>query len=148
MAARGDVIGFRRPCNVDVDDVGDPACDAKDSTSSIECDCHPLFTFTMAYERRVRSSDDSWSLSVSGLGKDFRCSTSPILLAAEDALLTALVFLECPRACGRSGEIEDPGFTSPSAVLFCPAVEAIEAVGRDELPNGSWAAAICDNCDN
>lgn len=56
IAVRGEVTRFLRPCNVEEDDVGDPACDARDSTSPIEFDCHPLFTFTIAYERRVLNS--------------------------------------------------------------------------------------------
>lgn len=44
----GDVMRLRRPCNVDVEEVGDPAWDAIDSTSSIEFDCHPLFTLIIA----------------------------------------------------------------------------------------------------
>ena len=38
-------------------DVGDAACEARDSTSSMEWPCHPWFTLTIAYERRVFSSD-------------------------------------------------------------------------------------------
>jgi len=41
IVARGDAIRFRLPCNVELDDVGDPFWDARDSTSSIEFDCHP-----------------------------------------------------------------------------------------------------------
>lgn len=59
MVARGDAIRFLLPCSVELDDVGDPFWDANDSTSSIEFDCHPWFTFTIAYESRVRSSDDN-----------------------------------------------------------------------------------------
>jgi hypothetical protein len=59
MAVRGDAMVCLRPCSVDVDDVGDPVCEARDSTSSMEFDCHPLLTLTMAYESRVRNSDES-----------------------------------------------------------------------------------------
>lgn len=59
MAARGDAATFRRPCNVDDDDAGDPVREARDSTSSIVLDCQPLLTLTIAYDRRVRSSADS-----------------------------------------------------------------------------------------
>ena len=60
MVARGDAATLRRPCSVDVDEAGDPVRDARDSTSSIVLDCQPLLTLTIAYDRRVRSSDDSW----------------------------------------------------------------------------------------
>ena len=58
--------------------------------------------------------------------------TSPILLVTDDALLTVLVFLECPRATGPlgvGGEL-DPAFTCPSAVLFCPALGVMAKTGR------------------
>lgn len=59
ILARGDAATFRRPGNVDVDDAGDPVRDARDSTSSMVLDCQPLLTLTIAYERRVRSSEES-----------------------------------------------------------------------------------------
>lgn len=61
---------MRRPWRVEVDEVGDPAWDARDSTSSIVFDCHPLLTLTIAYERRVRSSEESWEMLVTSLGDD------------------------------------------------------------------------------
>lgn len=39
---------LRRCTVVDVLEVGETAWDASDSTSSRECACHPLLTFTMA----------------------------------------------------------------------------------------------------
>ena len=48
IVARGDAATFRRPCSVDVDDVGDPVRDARDSTSSMVLDCQPLLTLTIA----------------------------------------------------------------------------------------------------
>ena len=50
---------FRR-CIVDAVEAGEAACEAKVSTCSIECDCHPWLTLTMAYDRRAFSSADSW----------------------------------------------------------------------------------------
>lgn len=48
-----------RPWTVEVLDVGDAACEARDSTWSMEWDCQPWFTFTIAYERRALSSAES-----------------------------------------------------------------------------------------
>ena len=77
--------------------------------------------------------------------------TSPILLLALEATLTALVFLECPRALGPCGLIGERivGFTCPSAVLLRPDVGAIDKFGRaDAFAMGSAAAASCENSDN
>lgn len=45
---------------VEVLDVGEAACEANDSTSSMVWFCQPLCTLTMAYERRVFKSADSY----------------------------------------------------------------------------------------
>lgn len=50
-----------RPCIVDVLEAGDAPCEAKFSTWSIECDCQPLFTLTIAYDKRVFNSAESYS---------------------------------------------------------------------------------------
>lgn len=62
IVVRGDVrIRLLRPGIVDVvEEVGDPTCDARDSTAEIGRDCQPLFTFTMAYDRRALNSADSY----------------------------------------------------------------------------------------
>lgn len=52
-----------RPWIVDVLDAGDAACEVKFSTWSILCDCQPLFTFTIAYDRRVFNSAESYCSS-------------------------------------------------------------------------------------
>lgn len=47
------------PCKVEVLEVGEAACDASDSTSSIVFPCQPLFTLTIAYDNFVLSSAES-----------------------------------------------------------------------------------------
>lgn len=135
MVARGDAVTLSLPCSVDVDEAGDPVRDARDSTSSIVFDCQPLLTLTIAYDRRVRSSDDSWE-DVSNAhiqDEEIECCTSPILLVADDTLLTALVVLEWPRLRGPLGLGGEGGFTCPSAVLFWPAVD-----GTVRTVRGAW----------
>lgn len=48
-------------CTVELLEAGEPAREASDSTWSIEWDCHPLLTLTIAYERRVLSSAESFN---------------------------------------------------------------------------------------
>lgn len=45
---------------VELLELGETACEARDSTSSMEWDCQPWLTLIMAYERRVRSSVESY----------------------------------------------------------------------------------------
>ena len=93
MIVRGDRTGFARPCKVEFEDVGDATCDANDSTSSMEFACQPLFTLTMAYDRRVRSSEDNWVWSACSFHVDVGL-TSPIFDAEDDVVLTVLAFRE------------------------------------------------------
>ena len=74
--------------------------------------------------------------------------TSPILLLVVEAVLTALVFLECPRALDPCGLVGD--LNRPSAVLLWPAVTASDKFGRDAdvFVIGCAAAASCESCDN
>jgi hypothetical protein len=44
---------------VEAVDAGEAAWEASASTWSMECDCQPWFTLTMAYDKRVFSSADS-----------------------------------------------------------------------------------------
>jgi hypothetical protein len=47
MAMRGEAV-VRRPWRVEVEDVGEPAAEARDSTSSMVLLCQPLLTLTIA----------------------------------------------------------------------------------------------------
>jgi hypothetical protein len=100
----------------------------------------------MAYERRVRSSEESCGISVIVFVFDNVLFTSPILLLAVEA---ALVFLECLLildVCGLVGEVTGVAFTWPSAVLFMP-VGAIERFGRaaEVVVKGCAEAASCES---
>ena len=84
-------------CTVELLEVGEAAREASDSTWSIEWDCHPLLTLTIAYESRVLSSAESCNKGGVSNGDMTKRSnhrlTSPSRLVAVEAILTALVFL-------------------------------------------------------
>jgi hypothetical protein len=104
---------------VDVLEVGDAACEARLSTSSKLLVCQPLFTLTMAYDNLVLNSAESCAASVSLLRKKIdalKCTrTSPIVLPAVEATLTALVVRECPFT---GLQLPLRALTPPSAILF------------------------------
>lgn len=56
-------------------DVGDAACEAMDSTSSMEWACQPWLTFTIAYDSRVLRSEVSCRESKLALQSDFHLPT-------------------------------------------------------------------------
>ena len=109
-------------------------------------DCHPLFTLTMAYDRRALSSAES----------------SPIRLPAVDAMLTELGLREWPPpppapplTPPNMGDALDElrvCFTAPSAILLREGPEPTGLVSMS-TPTGifSWAAANCESwssCDS
>lgn len=57
--SRGLVEEPLRRCTVEDDDTGDAACEARVSTWSMVCDCHPWLTLTIAYDKRARNSAES-----------------------------------------------------------------------------------------